>query len=57
LNIREGVDSGEGGEKAFTKGISLQQRLLIDGNAPIPSYASQIYRYAESTLGEMCLIS
>ena len=57
LNIREGVDSGEGGEKTFTKGISLQQRLLIDGNAPIPSYASQIYRYAESTLGGMCLIS
>lgn len=44
---------------AFSRGISLQQRLLIDGNAPLPSYITQLYKYyVESALGRgMCSVS
>lgn len=37
-------------------GISLQQRLLIDGNIEAPSYWSQAYAVVESTFGSMCNI-
>ena len=41
----------------FKRGISIQQRLLIDGNIQPESYAQMLYQYFESTVTNLCLIS
>jgi hypothetical protein len=51
-----GVVRGKGLSE-FTDGISLQQRLLIDGNIPPQSYVTQVYSYVESTVGGICSVS
>lgn len=54
-------DSGGGIEgkslEAFTEGISMAQRLLIDGNIAPDSYATQVYNYLESAFVSVCSVS
>ena len=46
-----------GGSTTFTQGISISQRLLIDGNIAPDSYATLVYNYIESSLGSGCNVS